>query len=119
RVTLSCGLEFTSRTMPVCTYVRKPGNEASNLYGPMGRFGRTYDPVSFVTAVRAMPVSVCVAVISTPGRTAPLWSFTVPVIWAVPCAHTVAQPSDRLMKMLTKPEAKRFIDFLPLKAIKF
>ena len=32
----------TSRTMPVCTYVRKPGKAASTRYGPKGRLvGRT------------------------------------------------------------------------------
>src|SRR5262245_59489600 len=56
-----------------------------------------YEPVSSVTALRFTPVAVCVAVTSTPGRTAPVWSFTVPLICAVACAHTIAVPKDRIM----------------------
>src|SRR5262247_3245607 len=40
--------------------------------------------------LRAIPVSVCVAVISTPGRTAPLWSVTRPLNCAVDCAQPIA-----------------------------
>ena len=56
---------------------------ASNRYGPVGRFGRTYEPLASVTTVRVAPVSVCVAVTVTPGSTAPLSSVTRPFIWAV------------------------------------
>jgi hypothetical protein len=37
------------------------------------------------------PVAVCVTATSTPGNTAPLWSFTVPLICAVEtaCAKTL------------------------------
>src|SRR5690349_11645094 len=38
-----------------------------------------------------MPVAVWIAVISTPGRTAPVASFTEPLIWAVPCGYATAQ----------------------------
>ena len=58
--------------MPVCAYDRNPDNVASIRYGPMGRFGSTYEPLSLVTVVRTIPVSVCVAVTVTPGNTAPL-----------------------------------------------
>jgi hypothetical protein len=37
------------------------------------------------------PVSVCVAVTSTPGSTAPLESVTTPLICAVDCAETTVQ----------------------------
>ena len=45
--------------------------------------GRAYEPVSLVRVVRTRPVSVCVAVIVTPGSTAPLWSRAVPLMLAV------------------------------------
>ena len=54
------------------------------------------DPVSSVTVVRTTPVSVCVVVISTPGSTAPLESFTVPLTCAVACAQTGLQALDYL-----------------------
>src|SRR5215471_8151372 len=69
--------------MPVWIYSRKPGSDTSSLYGPIGRFGKVYDPVSSVIAVRFAPVSVRVTEISAPGRTAPVWSFTVPLICEV------------------------------------
>ena len=49
---LITGLPPTCRTIPVCAKVRNPGSAASSLYGPTDRFGRTYDPVSLLTAVR-------------------------------------------------------------------
>ena len=72
RVTLMVGLPLTSRLIPVCANVRNPGNAASSLYGPIGRFVRMYDPVSLLMALRLMPVPVWVAVTSTPGSSAPL-----------------------------------------------
>ena len=51
-------LVLTWSTMPVCTYVRNPGKPASNRYGPTGRFGNTYVPVSLLTVFREIPVSV-------------------------------------------------------------
>ena len=85
------GLPFTCKTIPVCTNVRKPVSAASNRYGPSARFDNTYDPVSFVTAVRTTAVSIYVAVTSTPGSTAPVWSRTVPLSCAVACAHAELQ----------------------------
>src|ERR1041384_4054431 len=85
------GLLLTWRTIPVCTYVRKPGRLASKRYGPTARFGNTYEPVSLLIVFREMPVSVCVKVTSTPGSTAPLSSFAVPLISAVPCAQIVTE----------------------------
>ena len=66
------GLLLTCNTIPVCAYVRNPGRDASNRYGPMGRLGSKYEPVSSVTVVRISPVSVCVIVTSVPGNTAPV-----------------------------------------------
>src|SRR5678809_37849 len=82
--------------MPFCTKVRNPPSAASNRYGPTTRFGRTKEPVSFDTVVRATPVSVCVAVTSTPGNTAPVWSLIVPLIWAVPCAQIEVELNVRI-----------------------
>ena len=65
-------LASTWSTMPVCTYVRNPCSITSSRYGPVGRFGITYDPSASLTTLRLNPVSVCVAVTVTPGSTAPL-----------------------------------------------
>jgi hypothetical protein len=79
--------------MPVCAKVRNPVNVASTRKGPSGRLGSEYEPVSLDTVVRTRPVSVCVAVMVTPGSTAPLWSRTVPLMPAVAWAQAAAQPS--------------------------
>src|SRR5207249_6472074 len=88
---LITGLLLTCNTIPVCAYKRNPGRDASNRYGPIGKFGSEYEPVSSVTVVRLSPVSVCVMVTSTPGKTAPVWSFTAPLTWAVDCPKTALQ----------------------------
>src|SRR3954466_15857043 len=62
----------------------------SNRYGPVGRFGITYVPLSLVTTVRVKPVSICVTVTLTPGSTALLSSVTRPLSSAVACAHAGA-----------------------------
>src|SRR5438309_9305208 len=103
-------LALTSSVMPFCTYVRNPGNEASRRYEPVGRLGNAYEPVSFDRAFRACPVAVCVAVISTPGNTAPLGSLIVPLISAVACAHNPVQAS----KVHTKAVNKRFMIVISL-----
>ena len=64
------GINPPIRQQPRRTNVRNPGRAASRRYGPKGRFEKRNEPVSLVTALRLMPVSVCVAVTSTPGRTA-------------------------------------------------
>src|SRR5262249_32625765 len=58
------------------------------------------------------PVSVCVAVTSTPGSTPPLVSFTTPLICAVDpaCANTVALDSSIARKPPIRPRLARFID---------
>ena len=88
---LTTGLLLTCNTIPVCAYKRNPGRDASNRYGPTGKLGNEYEPVSSVTVVRLSPVSVCVIVTSTPGKTAPVWSFTAPLTWAVDCPKTALQ----------------------------
>src|SRR5207237_9975259 len=95
-------LALTSSTMPVWANVRKPGRTTSNLYGPVGRLGKTYVPVSLLMTVRARPVSVCVAVTSAPGNRAPLWSVTVPLICAVACAHTAGHAAARIRQRLKR-----------------
>src|SRR5436853_4133765 len=89
--------------MPVCPYVRNPGRPASSRYGPIGRFDRMYVPVSSDTAVRFAPVSVCVAVTSAPGSTAPVWSLTVPLICDVETAWASSALSTRLKNPFISP----------------
>src|SRR5205823_13227014 len=79
----------TSPLFPYTTLFR------STRYGPIGRFDRTNEPVSLVTVVRVAAVAVCVAVISTPGNTAPVRSFAVPLICAVACAQTLPEVKAR------------------------
>src|SRR5213592_477003 len=69
-----------------------------------------YEPVSSVTALRLVPVAVCVAVTSTPGRTAPVWSFTEPLIWAVACAQIIVAPND-IKRTAESAFAPMLIDF--------
>src|SRR5438046_2418864 len=65
------------------------------MYGPTGRFGKRYAPVSFETVVRMAPVAVWVTLMSAPGNTAPLVSRTVPLICAVVCANAAAQKRNK------------------------
>src|ERR1041385_8392090 len=95
--------------MPVCTNVRNPGNAASKRYGPSGKFDRTYVPVSSVGMLRFKPVSVCVTETSTPGKTAPLWSFTVPLICAVDCAQAAVQIRTRHTNPTSTPTLLLFM----------
>src|SRR6478672_4806185 len=104
------GLLLTSNTMPVCTYVRNPGNATSNLYGPITRLGRTKEPASSEMVVRVTPVLVCVAVMSAPGNTAPVWSFTFPLIWAVACPQTFAELREK-----TRNTIDKYLTMLPQK----
>src|SRR5258705_4996367 len=69
-----------------------------------------YEPVSSVTALRLAPVAVCVAVTSTPGRSAPVWSFTEPLIWAVACAQIIVAPND-IKRTAESAFAPMLIDF--------
>src|SRR5262249_1304518 len=101
-LTLMTGLLPTASTIPFCTYVRNPGNVPSSLYGPIGKFASTYAPVSLVTGDGVWPFCVWVAVISTPGSIAPLWSATDPLICAVSCAHASALRNIRIVNALNQ-----------------
>src|SRR5947207_15902971 len=59
--------------------------------------------------MRLMPVSVWVAVISAPGNTAPLGSWTVPLICAVACARASAQLNTHSRATNSKAVKIRFI----------
>src|SRR2546428_14182130 len=107
------GFALTSSTIPVLANVRKPGSVTSNLYGPVGRLGNAYEPVSLLTTVRTRPVSVCVAVTSAPGNRAPLWSVTVPLICAVACAHASALPNVRISEIPNMYFSAHFMKFPP------
>ena len=76
--TLIVRVSPTASTMPVCSKVLKPLNFAITLYGPTGRFVKTYSPREPVATERVIPVLVCVTLTSTPGRAAFDSSFTVP-----------------------------------------
>src|SRR5207247_6245796 len=90
------------------------GSDNAIWYEPTGRFGKTYEPVSSLKVMRATPVSVCVAVISAPGKTAPLWSFTVPLICAVaPCPAAVTQVTAESNTRSVRSTRMCFIDLLP------
>src|SRR5438034_7074643 len=56
-----------------------------------------------------MPVSVCVAMTSTPGNTAPLWSLTVPLICAVAWPQTFAQVTAVSRNTMPRTIKIRFI----------
>src|SRR5262245_49004496 len=82
------------------------------MYGPIARFVSTYPPFSLDTVVRTAPVAVCVALISTPGKTAPLWSFTVPVICAVEIACPHALEARTKINVTPKNPFQHFIFIL-------
>src|SRR5215471_16715533 len=73
----------------------------------------TYEPVSLLTVDRTIPVSVCVAVMSAPGKTAPLASLTVPLICAVACARALTQPRMTINSTIAEYFARHFIDSSP------
>src|SRR5688572_7297078 len=77
-----------------------------------------YPPLPSVTTLRAKPVSVCVTVTVTPGRTAPLSSRTVPLICAVACAQAVPPASMRINAAAKPLRKNSFIEF-PLLEAKF
>jgi hypothetical protein len=56
-----------------------------------------------------MPVSVCVAMTSTPGNTAPLWSLTAPLICAVAWPQTGAHITALPKKTVPRTIRTRFI----------
>src|SRR5262249_54786523 len=55
------------------------------------------------------PVSVCVIVISTPGKTAPLWSLALPPICAVACPNTIGQDRALIKSALETQKKIRLI----------
>jgi hypothetical protein len=67
-----------------------------------------------VTAVRAIPVSVWVTLISTPGKTAPLVSDAIPLICAVAlvCACNNGQVAMKAAKPIPIDRRTRRIDLL-------
>src|SRR5215467_34580 len=73
----------------------------------------TYEPVSLLTVDRTVPVSVWVAVMSAPGKTAPLASLTVPLICAVACAQALTQPRTTISNTMAEYFARHFIDSSP------
>ena len=68
------------------------------------------EPAASAVAVRFTPVSVCVAVSSTPGITAPDESFTVPLMRETACPYT--------HKQANKPAARIFMPIPFLSTLK-
>src|SRR5262245_49580811 len=72
--------------LPTCTSrllrstARNPESSAFKLYTPGGIARRTYNPASFVNAVRTAFVDGLVNVTVTPGTSAPLGSLITPLI---------------------------------------
>src|SRR5215510_14985508 len=72
--------------LPTCTSMffrstaRNPESSAFRLYRPGGIARRTYNPASFVNAVRIALVAGLVNSTITPGTSAPLGSLTTPLI---------------------------------------
>src|SRR5262249_57309393 len=60
-----------------------PDSSARTEYVAAKSAGTVYSPSELVTVSRATPVAVLVTVIVTPGRTAPPWSTTRPLMVAV------------------------------------
>src|SRR5262245_142537 len=73
---------------------RKPSSSLFTEYGPGGSAGRSNSPTSLLTVVRVALVDVFTTVMVTPGRTAPVESFTVPVMVPRVCAKTGAHSSN-------------------------
>ena len=69
--------------MPVRLAARKPCSDAVTEYVLTGRSGITKLPSLPVSTSRFDPVSSLVTATVAPGTTAPVASFTVPVIWPV------------------------------------
>jgi hypothetical protein len=77
--------------------VWNPCSAASTVYMPSARSGNEKSPLSDVVVVRDAAVAVFVAVIVTPGSTAPVWSATRPVmpprnVWASASAARASTP---------------------------
>src|SRR5579884_520342 len=71
---------FATTAMPVCVELLKPSFWTFSSYAPGGKVGKSYPPVSLVTASRDCFVSMLVSVTRAPATTAPLASFTFPTI---------------------------------------
>ena len=94
-------VEPTATVVRVC-FVEKPDSSAVTSYAPGTRPANTYSPWALVTVERVLARSTDFRVTFTPGRTAPDWSVTVPVIlpdsWAAAKAgirNTIASAASQ------------------------
>src|ERR1700689_5854693 len=72
----------TLRTMSFSSNDLNPAASALTSYEPFGRLGSTNWPAVLLVVLKFAPVAVWVALIETPGTTAPVGSDTVPTIVA-------------------------------------
>src|SRR5439155_25378839 len=70
----------TSTTTFSRAKVLKPGNSTRTVYVPGIRVGALYRPASSGVTGRARPLCVSTIRMLAPGRTAPVWSLTLPRI---------------------------------------
>ena len=115
--TAEINLAYTDISSPIDGRIGRTAVTRGNVVGPNSgvlttivsetpgsKLAKLYAPASLLTTVATTPVALFVAVISTPGKTAPDASFTVPVIeaWANAAAGTstsnarTAKPSRNL-----------------------
>src|SRR3954471_17636736 len=106
-VTLTARESPTARTMPVCSNELKPCSFADKVYGPTGRFVKTYSPRVPVTLDRVKRVLVWVTVTSTPGSAPPCSSTTVPDNCAT--ATVCANAPDAMVSAITITDPRRNI----------
>src|SRR5438128_9012998 len=93
--------------------VLKPSSSLFTVYGPGGSAGKSYRPTSLLEVVRVALVALLITVTVAPGTTAPVESFTSPVMVPSVCAKDGAQrsnqvsPANRVRRIGKAPFEKR------------
>src|SRR5262245_11871506 len=88
---LTVAVKLAGSSSPSRLYVLKPGSVNVTVYTPGRRSTMLYTPRSSLTTARIFSISSELAASTvTPGRTAPLVSFTTPVIALAVWDHAVA-----------------------------
>src|SRR5712692_6587938 len=86
-----CTCNSTSRVA-----VLKPSSSLFTVYVPGGNAGKSNRPTSLLTVVRVALVALLTTVTVAPGTTAPVESFTSPVMVPSVCAKDGAQRSNHV-----------------------
>src|SRR5712692_5572702 len=103
-----CTCNSTSRVA-----VLKPSSSLFTVYVPGGNAGKSNRPTSLLTVVRVALVALLTTVTVAPGTTAPVESFTSPVMVPSVCATHGAQrsnhvnPTNRVRRIGKAPFEKR------------